>query len=216
MSREAVGQKFALATMRQAQAKAWEALDRIAAEIEPGMREADAIEMGEQILDAMGMEHPWHPLLIRFGPNTLSIFSDKSDENVVLGEDDIYFIDMGPVFHGHEGDTGQTFVTGEDREMAACAAASKTLFDRVRDRWDGGKVSGVDLYEYAAREAQAMGWMLNLDIKGHRVSDYPHSIYKGGNLGSFEGLPVAGIWVLEIQIRHPTRPFGAFYEDLLV
>ena len=29
------------------------------------------------------------------------------------------------------------------------------------------------------------------------------------------GTPVEGLWILEIQIAHPTRPFGAFYEDLL-
>jgi len=23
------------------------------------------------------------------------------------------------------------------------------------------------------------------------------------------------LWILEIQIAHPTKPFGAFYEDLL-
>jgi hypothetical protein len=54
------------------------------------------------------------------------------------------------------------------------------------------------------------------DIKGHRVSDFPHAIYKAGNLGDFEDCPDAGVWILEIQLAHPTRPFGSFYEDLLI
>jgi len=29
-------------------------------------------------------------------------------------------------------------------------------------------------------------------------------------------VPASGLWVLEIQLRHPTRPFGAFFEDLLL
>ena len=29
------------------------------------------------------------------------------------------------------------------------------------------------------------------------------------------GDPADGLWILEIQIAHPTRPIGAFYEDLL-
>ncbi|WP_267131055.1 hypothetical protein [Burkholderia cepacia] len=41
-------------------------------------------------------------------------------------------------------------------------------------------------------------------------------IYTAGNLGDFDAAPAAGLWTLEIQIAHPTRPFGAFYEDLLV
>ena len=59
-------------------------------------------------------------------------------------------------------------------------------------------------------------WVLNLDIKGHRVSDFPHAIYKGGKLGDLADTPNGGLWILEIQIAHPTRAFGAFYEDLLV
>ncbi len=74
----------------------------------------------------------------------------------------------------------------------------------------------VELYRYATDQANAMGWVLHLDIKGHRVSDFPHAIYKGGNLGDFDQAPNAGVWILEIQIAHPQRPFGAFYEDLLI
>jgi hypothetical protein len=38
------------------------------------------------------------------------------------GEDDIFFIDIGPTWQEWEGDGGQTFVTGEDSEKARCAA----------------------------------------------------------------------------------------------
>jgi len=99
--------------------------------------------------------------------------------------------------------------------MQACALAVRELFDRVRAIWDGGAVSGRALYERAEEEARAMGWVLNLDIRGHRVSDYPHSVHKGGNLGDLDTVPGTGLWILEMQIRHPTRPFGAFHEDLL-
>jgi hypothetical protein len=61
-----------------------------------------------------------------------------------------------------------------------------------------------------------MGWTLNWKVKGHRVSDFPHAIYKAGALGDFEGAPATGLWILEIQIAHPDRPIGAFYEDLLI
>ncbi|AZC49746.1 Xaa-Pro aminopeptidase [Pseudomonas chlororaphis subsp. piscium] len=99
--------------------------------------------------------------------------------------------------------------------MQACAAAAQTLFERVRDHWSEHKVAGPALYRYAEEQASAMGWVLNLEIKGHRVSDFPHAIYRAGDLGNFEACPNVGLWILEIQIAHPTRPFGAFYEDLL-
>ena len=214
-SREAVGPHYSIAALREAQALSWRALDAIAAQVRPGMTEGEAQAVGLAVLEDLGMERSWHPLLIRFGSNTLKIFSDRSSGDAVLAEDDIFFIDMGPVFLGHEGDVGATFTVGADAEMQACAEAVRVLFDRVRAIWDGGVVSGRALYERAEEEARAMGWVLNLDIRGHRVSDYPHSVHKGGNLGDFDAVPGTGLWILEMQIRHPTRPFGAFHEDLL-
>jgi hypothetical protein len=77
-------------------------------------------------------------------------------------------------------------------------------------------VTGEALYRFAKARAEALGWRLNWEVKGHRVSDFPHAIHKAGALGDFEGVPVSGLWILEIQIAHPTRPIGAFYEDLLM
>ena len=214
--REATGAPFSIDSMRVAQRESWRALNAMVAAIRPGMRESEALALGAKILADLGMECAWHPLMVRFGPNTLKVFSSVNDDDLVLGEDDIYFIDMGPVFEGHEGDVGETFVTGSDPEMARCAADSKILFDRVRAIWQQGKVGGIALYDAAEREAEAMGWVLNLEVKGHRVSDYPHrALPPGGKLGTLDVVPTTGLWVLEIQIRHPTLPYGAFYEDML-
>ncbi|MCU7248146.1 M24 family metallopeptidase [Pseudomonas koreensis] len=213
--KEAVGERFVLESMRHAQQLTWKAVDEIAKVIKPGMLESEAQAQGKQILAQLGMDRIWHPLLIRFGANTLKTFKQRSDGDPVLGEEDIFFIDMGVVWQGHEGDAGATFTTGADPQMIACAAAAKELFVRVEALWREG-VCGTELYRYAADQAQAMGWKLNLDIKGHRVSDFPHAIYRGGDLGDFEGRPNAGVWILEIQIAHPELPYGAFYEDLLI
>ena len=76
--------------------------------------------------------------------------------------------------------------------------------------------TGEALYQHALGRAEAMGWRLNWEVKGHRVSDFPHAIYKAGDLGGLETCPKTGVWILEIQLAHPSRPFGAFYEDLLI
>ncbi|WP_159814069.1 M24 family metallopeptidase [Pseudomonas sp. 18058] len=213
--KEAVGERFVLETMRHAQQLTWKAVDAIAEVIKPGMLESEAQALGKQILVELDMDRIWHPLLIRFGANTLKTFKQRSDGDPVLGKNDIFFIDMGVVWRGHEGDAGATYTTGSDPEMIACAAAAKELFDRVEAFWRQG-VSGVALYRFASDQAEAMGWVLNLNIKGHRVSDFPHAIHRGGDLGDFDQTPNAGVWILEIQIAHSTRPFGAFYEDLLI
>ncbi|MCE4063262.1 M24 family metallopeptidase [Pandoraea sputorum] len=214
--REAVGTKYSTEAMQRAQALTWEATEKIAAMIKPGMRESEAIAASKTLLGTLGMDRIWHPVLIRFGENTLRTFSERSDNDPVLGDDDIYFIDIGVVFGAHEGDCGFTRTTGSDPEMQRCADDAKRLFDIVHQHWRTEGVNGQALYEFAKAQAEAMGWVLNLDIKGHRVSDFPHAIYKGGKLGDFEGTPNGGLWILEIQIAHPTRAFGAFYEDLLI
>ena len=214
-SKEAVGLAYSLEGMLHAKRMTWEAIAEMARRITPGMLESEARELGLAILKDLSMERIWHPLLIRFGENTLKTFKQRSEGDPRLGQNDIFFIDLGVVWDRHEGDSGATFTTGNDPEMQACAAAAKTLFDRVHDHWKNHQVAGPELYRYAGEQASAMGWVLNLDIKGHRVSDFPHAIYRAGDLGDFDECPNVGLWILEIQIAHPTRPFGAFYEDLL-
>ncbi|WP_166362516.1 M24 family metallopeptidase [Pseudomonas akapageensis] len=215
-AKEAVGEIYNLSSMQHAQQMSWKAIEQIARIIEPGMRESQAAAAGKQILTELGMQRIWHPLLIRFGANTLKTFKQRSEGDPELGTNDIFFIDLGVVWDGHEGDAGATFVTGSDAEMIECAAAAKTLFDQVEAYWRSARVSGVELYRYAKSRAKALGWKLNLDIKGHRVSDFPHAIYRAGDLGDFSACPNGGLWILEIQIAHPYWPFGAFHEDLLV
>lgn len=214
-AKETVGESYSLEGMLHAKRMTWQAIEKMAQRIKPGQLESEARAMGQEVLKELGMDRIWHPLLIRFGANTLKTFKQRSDGDPVLGDNDIFFIDLGVVWERHEGDSGATFTTGNDPEMIACATAAKTLFDRVQEQWQTQRVGGAELYRYAQEQATDMGWKLNLEIKGHRVSDFPHAIYRAGDLGDFADCPNVGLWILEIQIAHPTRPFGAFYEDLL-
>jgi len=214
--REASGASYDPAKMQYARRQSWTAVRRIAAGIRPGMTEGQASDQALQVLKEMEMDRIWHPIKVRFGESTLATFHEPTPPDRVLGEQDIFFIDIGPVWQGHEGDAGDTFVVGDDPQMQACAQAARVLWDEVSTHWRHSQASGEKLYAHARQRAQAQGWRLNLDIKGHRLSDFPHAIHKGGKLGDFPAHPASGLWVLEIQIAHPTRPFGAFYEDLLV
>ncbi|WP_133646850.1 M24 family metallopeptidase [Paraburkholderia flava] len=216
VAQEAVGQRFSLDTMKYARTMTWKAVDAIAERIKPGMLESEANAVGKEVLAGIGMERIWHPVLVRFGENTLRTFKERSTSDPVLAANDIFFIDIGVVWDGHEGDAGTTYVVGDDAEMHACAKACKTVFDEVEHHWRTTGAGGKALYDYAAARAEAAGWRLNVDIKGHRVSDFPHAIHKAGKLGDYDSRPAEGLWILEIQIAHRERPFGAFYEDLLV
>jgi len=214
-SRETVGQRFDPALMQHAREKTWAALHGIRERMRPGISEDEAKAAALDVFRGLGYERLWHPVLIRIGANTTKTYRQRSDPNVRLGENDSYFIDLGLVFDGHEGDVGDTFVVGHAPQRQACAEAARTLFGEVAGAWRARGLSGQALYAFAGERAEAMGWRFNHAIKGHRVSDFPHSIHQGGDLGDLEASPSSGLWILEIQIAHPTEPFGAFYEDLL-
>jgi Xaa-Pro aminopeptidase len=214
-SREAVGRRFDPARMQHAREKTWAALHGIRERMRPGISEDEAKVEAMDVFRGLGYERLWHPVLIRIGANTTRTYRQASDPGVRLGENDSYFIDLGLVFDGHEGDVGDSFVVGHAPQRQACADAARVLFGEVADAWRSQGLSGQALYAFAGKRAEAMGWRFNHAIKGHRVSDFPHAIHKGGDLGDLEASPASGLWILEIQIAHPTEPFGAFYEDLL-
>ncbi len=214
--KEAVGPNFSLPAMLRAQDLTFQAVRRIAGAIGPGMTEGEAQILAAATLADMAMERIWHRTIIRFGEGTLEPFKAPVRPDRALKANDIFFVDLGVVWDGHEGDAGETFVVGEDADMSACAEAAKTLWQDVSDTWRREGLSGAALYGYASGQAKARGWRLNLSVKGHRVSDFPHMIYKAGALGRLESRPTPGLWILEIQLTHPTRPFGAFFEDLLI
>ena len=214
--REAVGQAYDPALMLRARERSWAVLQGIRERMRPGISEDEARAEAAEVFHAHGLERLWHPVVIRIGANTTQSFRERSNPDLRLGEDDIYFIDLGLVFEGHEGDVGDTFTTGADPARQACAEAARTLFDEVATAWRTRGLSGEALYAFAGERAQAMGWRFNHAIKGHRVGDFPHAIHKAGDLGTLEQAPSSGLWILEIQIAHPSEPYGAFYEDLLV
>jgi Xaa-Pro aminopeptidase len=213
--REAVGKRYDPALMKRARERTWAALQGIRERMLPGIGEEEAGIMATEVFEELGYERIWHPTLIRIGANTTKTYRQKSDPDVRLGENDSYFIDLGLVFDGHEGDVGDTFAVGNAPERQACADAARSLFNEVADAWRTQGWSGRTLYEFAHARAEAMGWRFNHAIKGHRLGDFPHAVHMGGDMATLEDRPSRGLWVLEIQIAHPTEPFGAFHEDLL-
>jgi methionyl aminopeptidase len=213
---EATGANFSVAKQLDVRARTHTALRQIAANIKPGMVEEDAAAMARDVLGSMSMRKGWHRVIVRFGPNTTKDFMAKSEPGVVLGEQDIFFIDIGPVYEDTEGDAGETFVFGDDPEHHKAKADVRALWDDVRNLWREQGLTGSALYDYAITSARERGWELNLDLSGHRLSEFPHEAHYDGSLADADLVPKANLWVLEMAIRHPTRHFGAFYEDLLL
>jgi methionyl aminopeptidase len=100
--------------------------------------------------------------------------------------------------------------------MKRCSLDVRRIIDTVRQQWMASKMTGKELYDFAGNAAVNLGWMLNLGLTGHRLSDYPHKAHYAGTLGAISVRPSPNLWILEIQIRHSSKPFGGFFEDLLL
>ena len=202
--------------MLETRRRSFEVINRLSSEIAPGMTEEEGVALTRRVLSEAGMVRGWHGINVRFGVNTLNGYDVKSNPGVVLGEDDVYFIDIGPIWRDWEGDAGDTFTTGSDPEMNRIARDVKEVFESVQARWRRDRLTGEALYRVAVEESERRGWLLNLDMSGHRLSEFPHAAHHKGALADAPFTPSPDLWMLEIQLRHPTRPFGAFYEDLLL
>jgi Xaa-Pro dipeptidase len=60
-----------------------------------------------------GIRTYWHKRIVRAGKNILLPYAGNPPD-LVIGEDEILFLDLGPVFEEWEADFGRTFVLGSD------------------------------------------------------------------------------------------------------
>lgn len=213
---ESVGENFATGLLQKARDKSLQVILETAKLVTLGMRESEARKALTEIQADLGAPKTWHGPQIRFGENTLLAFGEKGLKDPALNDNDIYFFDIGPVFDGHEGDVGRTFSVGNDTEMIRCCKDVEAIWHSVFQYWKKESVSGAALYAYAAEQARERDWILSLKgASGHRVADFPHTARRRGAVARLNQALAPDRWILEIQIRHPDRPFGAFYEDLL-
>jgi methionyl aminopeptidase len=213
---EGVGASFSIDKMLQTRRLTIEAVHTIAASVAPGMTERASRAIALRILSSMGLRRGWHPALVRFGENTTKDFLDRSNLDITLGENDVYFVDIGPIFGDTEGDAGDTFVVGTNPEHHRIKRDVREIWDVTRSDWFTLGLTGRGLYNAAQRHSEERGWKLNFELTGHRLSDYPHKAHYGGSMAHVDIVPSPDLWVLEIHIAHPDGTFGAFYEDTLL
>lgn len=213
---ERIGPAFTVDGMLEARNRTRQAIKDIAARVRPGMLEEDAVDMAKHVLLASGLHLSWHPTRVRFGRNTTRAMKQASAPGVRLQENDLFFIDIAPRYEAWEGDGGASFVVGHHPEYARCARDAEAVFHAVRKHWQQEQVTGQELYAFAMEEAARLGWALDLDLPGHRISDFPHAALHTGSLAGLPYTPTELRWILEIHLCDPDGRFGAFFEDMLL
>lgn len=230
MTIETMAEADRLAALIDAEDRAFALLDAIedAGLIAPGRTER-AVEQDIRALAAerFGVTRHWHKRVVRAGINTLTTAGDNPPGRVI-GDDDMVFLDLGPVFEEWEADVGRSYAIGDDPRKHALCAALPAVFDVVRDKFNASPgITGQELYAFACETAEAAGWLFGGKIAGHIVGEFPHAHIPGekdhhrinpanpGRLREPDAFGRVRHWILEIHLVSQDRGFGGFYERLL-
>lgn len=169
----------------------------------------------------------WHKRVIRSGPNTLKPYAENPPDRIIQ-EDDILFVDLGPVFEKWEADFGRTFVLGDDPVKKKLRDSLEPVWLSVKSRFDANPdMTGEQLYDIACKHAKEAGWEFGGEIAGHLVGNFPHERIPRDKInlyitkGSGTSMSTLGKdghkrhWILEIHLVDRERQIGGFMEQLL-
>src|SRR5262249_32604228 len=82
-----------------------------------------------------GVRRHSHKRVVRCGPNTvLGYYDDPPDRR--LGEDDVVYLDFGPLFEEWEADYGRTYVLGQDPLKHKLVNDIQAAFARGKQRYN--------------------------------------------------------------------------------
>lgn len=194
----------------------------------PGVPESEInAKVYELAAQRYGVNRHWHKRIVRAGPNTLAPY-DENPPDLTVAEDDIVFLDLGPVFEEWEADFGRTYVVGNNflkqklcRDIEEAFAKGKEYFHQHPE------ITAAQLYEYAQQLARQAGWEYGGPIAGHLIGVFPHEKIAGDkitlyihpkNHNRMRTPDAAGRkrhWIFEIHFVDRARQIGGFYEELL-
>lgn len=219
-----------VARLLDAQTKAEQLFDEIVARgmIRSGVGERElSDEIRDLANDMFGVTRHWHKRIVRAGVNTLETARDNPPDRVIV-DDEIIFLDFGPIFEEWEADFGRTYVLGDDPVKHAIRADLPRVFDAGRAYFNSHPdITGEQLFAHVVELSNDAGWRFGGHIAGHLVGEFPHEKIKGHEIDSYVApgstLPMRRTdqsgrvchWILEVHLVDPTGSFGGFYEELL-
>ncbi len=216
------------AALWQAQCRAEALFEEVVARglIRPGTRESElSAAIFALARERHGVRRHWHRRVVRCGANTVLTYHDDGPDRAIA-EDDLVFVDLGPVFAGWEADLGRSYVVGTDAAKRRLVADIGHAFRAGQALYESrpGLTAG-ELYDYVAGLAAGAGWRFGAATAGHPVDQFPHERAGGTRLVIEHGNPVAldapladgrpRHWILEIHFVDPAGRYGAFCEELL-
>src|SRR5258708_10725 len=140
------------------------------------MRESEANVLCKPVLQDMSMDRTWHPILIRFGENTLKSCKQRSEIDPQLARHDIFCVGLWGRVGPPRRRCKRNLCNGK-----ACAEAARTVFDEVTRHWRATDSGGRVLYRYAAGRAEALAWRVVGACHGRPLSAFSPPPFATGN-----------------------------------
>lgn len=178
--------------------------------------------------ELFGIEKYWHKRIVRAGENTLRPY-DENPPNLIVQEDDILFLDFGPIFEDWEADFGRTYVLGNNSDKLRLKNDVENAWYEIKSWFDQQKeITGAAFYKYVQNYANDKGWEFGGEIAGHLIGHFPHEKLPAGqkhlyihpenhhNLRDLDANGNHRHWILEIHFIDRSKKIGGFFEQLLV
>ncbi len=178
--------------------------------------------------ELFGIKKYWHKRIVRSGPNTLAPY-DENPPDLIIQEDDILFLDFGPIFEDWEADLGRTYVIGADPIKHKLRDDIFAAWHEIRDWFfTQTELTSAQLYNYSVAVAKRNGWEYGSEIAGHLIGEFPHERLEPGNYNLYihpenhnsifapDALGNKRHWILELHFVHREKQIGSFFEQLLV
>jgi Xaa-Pro dipeptidase len=169
----------------------------------------------------------WHQRIVRAGANTVAGPGDHPVR--IVEEDDMVFVDLGPVFGKWEADVGKTYAFGNDPEKHRLCADLPIVFDMLRDRYLADPaMTGEAFYDFAGKVAESRDWRFSGQIAGHTVGEFMRTRVSGERrhflIGPGNDRPMnipdasgrAQHWIIEVHLASRDDAFAGFYERLML
>ena len=186
---------------------------------------AEIFELAKQLF---GIEKYWHKRIVRAGVNTLRPYHENPP-NLTVQEDDILFLDFGPIFEEWEADFGRTYVIGNNpRKLKLKNDIEQAWFEARNWFTQQTHVTGAELFAHVQTITHSYGWAFGGEMAGHLIGQFPHEKLEKGNVGLYihphnhtnllqpdaNGNPRH--WILEMHFVDTEQHIGGFFEQLLV
>ena len=187
-----------------------------------------ALEVTDMAFEKFGIKDHWHKKIVRTGVNTLATYNENPP-NRIIQEDDILFIDFGPIVEGYEADLGRTYVTGNNAPRLKLKNDVEKAWYEIQGWFQmQTKLKASALFQYVVEKATEYGWSFGGEIAGHIVGKFPHEqpldpksleldIHPENHNDMFL-LDANGDkrhWILELQFIDKEKGIGGYFEQLL-